>query len=68
MVERGIIMDDYATCNLSLFRKDLSLIRSALISKETEERNLMQSCEGAKYYDHLDVAQRCELLRYKFDL
>lgn len=58
------IMGEYEIYNLPVTKRDLILLRSALISKETEESSLMNSFRGTNDFNvHYDTLRELEILR-----
>jgi hypothetical protein len=61
-------MADYTTHTIKVYEKDLGLIRSAFISRETEERSLANSYYGTmEYYEHLNNVERLEKIRSQIE-
>jgi hypothetical protein len=57
-------MGEYEIYNLPVTKRDLILLRSALISKETEESSLMNSFRGTNDFNvHYDTLRELEILR-----
>lgn len=61
-------MADYTIHNVKIHEQDLNIIRSALISKETEEISLANSNYGEiRYFEHINNINRLKKIREQIE-